>query len=298
MAAPPTMPHLGGIPQPCLQGKGVLPSPVGGGGDPTASHSPTGEQKKVPQHSIQPHRGNRSRSHSPPREQREVPQPPPKPRGKRGGSHSPPQPHGGGIVVPLPPTAPRRSRGGSHSPGEGHPLTPRKEGEVPPPPEAPPAPPHPQLQHGGVDGGRPVPLEAGHHGGEQPVAERRLGRGMVAGALARDGERPSAAGTAGEQRPVTTGAVPAPRRYLGRLQSRAPTAAAGSRARLRPHLPGQVTDRSRRTGRPGPGEARPAPGGARRPQAGTRGQQAPGDGERCQPQHGRSRGTRKRPGST
>lgn len=61
-----------------------------------------------------------------------------------------------------------------------------------------PAPPHPQLQHGGVDGGRPVPLETGHHGGEEPVAQHHVGGGVVAGALTRDGERPSAAGTGGD----------------------------------------------------------------------------------------------------
>lgn len=43
--------------------------------------------------------------------------------------------------------------------------------------------PHPQLQHGGVDGGRPVPLEACHHGAEEPLAERHLRGVVVAGAL-------------------------------------------------------------------------------------------------------------------
>lgn len=66
-------------------------------------------------------------------------------------------------------------RGGPTAPGPGPLPTPRGK-RVP-------AAPHPQLQHGGVDGGRPVPLEAGHHGAQEPVTERRLRRWVVAGAL-------------------------------------------------------------------------------------------------------------------
>lgn len=284
MAAPPHYAPHGGIPQPCPtpapKERRCSPVPQEKGGP----HSPTG--------------GSREGAHSP--------------RDGRGAERGPPapllQPHGEAKGGPRAPRGGGQSSG-SHRPAAGggggrggSPAAPvgvtarTKEGEGPA--AALPAPPHPQLQHGGVDGGRPVPLEAGHHGGEEPVPERRLIRGVVAGALPRDGERPSAAGTTGEQRPVTAGAAPTPRCYLGRLQNRAPTAAVG-RARHRPYLPGQEAAVTHRPRRPGPRVAHPASGGARRPQAGPGGQEAPGgSGERAQPQHGRSRGTRKRTGST
>lgn len=133
-----------------------------------------------------------------------------------GGGGSP-QPRRKGV---LPSTAgggtPGGAEGGPHSPGGSHPP---HQGD-------PPAPPHPQLQHGGVDGGCPVPLETGHHGGEEPVTEGYVGGGVVAGALARDGERPLAARTR-RGRGTTPGnrwRGPRSPRYLGRLQSRAPPA--------------------------------------------------------------------------
>lgn len=77
---------------------------------------------------------------------------------------------------------PRKKRIGQ----KGTPFPLGNPGGHPSPPSAPrtAAPsPHPQLQHGGVDGGRPVPFEARHHGAEEPLSERHLRGVVVAGAL-------------------------------------------------------------------------------------------------------------------
>lgn len=119
------------------------------------------------------------------------------------------------------------SPAGGETPGGAEGGAPQPRRESPPQQGDPPAPPHPQLQHGGVDGGRPVPLETGHHGGEEPVTEGYVGGGVVAGALARDGERPLATRTrrGGGTTPGNRRRGPRSPRYLGRLQSRAPPAA-------------------------------------------------------------------------
>uniref|UniRef100_A0A8C5IKM1 Zinc finger matrin-type protein 2 n=30 Tax=Sauria TaxID=32561 RepID=A0A8C5IKM1_JUNHY len=181
-------------------------------------------------------------------------------------------PHGGSSQSRSPGGAPR-----SHSPRRGSVPTPRAR-------RAPVAP-HPQLQHGGVDGGRPVPLEAGHHGAQEPLTERRLRRCVVTGALPgiQSGrQRHGRGGTASTHRRQPR-SPPLPWVSSAPAATRRPPLPAPAGTGLRGHRPAARTGRSCRGSQRGTaarGEAVPAGSGRRRQRGRGAAWPAPGHRER------------------